>query len=414
MPKLRTAPFFAAALAAGALAALSAATGAAAQERTLTFDIRAQSLSGALVEFSRRSGVVIVAPARLVAGRQAPAVHGAFTADAALARLLARSGLEPRRRPGGGLTLVASTPGARTPADDAALSDPTIVVTGQPLGTMTQAYAGALAGVPSATEQIPRWSSALCPSVAGLSAADAQTLIDHLARRAHQVGLTTERSGCERNVVVIFTADSDLVARRILDTRRDLLGYLDSEDTVTAGRQALEDFAATPRAVRWWHVSRLLSADGRPIVSPRTARENPTTMPLATAEPFPSNDAVGRYEGVGAVRSQGTRMRRNTRLDLAFVLIIVDSRRVAGIPQQAVADYLAMAALAQVNPRADMSGFNSVLNLFAEESPDPAMAMTNWDFAYLRSLYEMRGDAGSTRQQNADIARRMAEQVARD
>ena len=46
-----------AALAAGAFSALPGAVGvAAAQQQTLSFDIREQSLSAALVEFSRRSG----------------------------------------------------------------------------------------------------------------------------------------------------------------------------------------------------------------------------------------------------------------------------------------------------------------------------------------------------------------------
>lgn len=84
-----------------------------AQEQTRSFDIPPQSLASALVEYSRQSGIVIVVPADLTTGKRAPAVHGALTADAALALLLAGSGLNPQQRPEGGLTLVARADASR-------------------------------------------------------------------------------------------------------------------------------------------------------------------------------------------------------------------------------------------------------------------------------------------------------------
>ncbi len=421
MARSIAARLLAAALAGSALSVTPAAIGAAAaQQQALSFDIREQSLSGALVEFSRRSGMVVVAPAHLVAGRRAPAVRGLFTPDAALGRLLARSGLEPRRRPEGGLTLVASaaateSAGQRTaaPPAPAPLTEPAIVVTGQRLTTMTQEYASALSDPLSTAEQIPRWNARLCPSVAGLEPAAAQALIDHIARRAHEVGLTADAAGCQPNIVIIFAGDSDTIARRIVDTRRDLL-----EETITAGRQALDEFANTPRAVRWWHVARRTMADGEPLSDSGLALPAPGTAnnapqgPIPEASGLPGGAHVGAFRGVDSVRSQGTRMRSSTRHDLNFVLIIVDARRVTGVPEQAITDYLAMTALAPINPRADLAGFDSILNVFAQPSEGrPAAELTIWDLAYLQSLYAARPDAPSMRQHNAEIARRMAEHI---
>ena len=67
-------------------------------------------------------------------------------------------------------------------------------------------------------------------------------------------------------------------------------------------------------------------------------------------------------------------------------------------------------ALAQLNPDADVSAFPTILNLYrAGAQPAPA-AMTEWDRAFLHSLYRARRDAAA-RQQRSEIARRMAEQI---
>jgi hypothetical protein len=116
------------------------------------------------------------------------------------------------------------------------------------------------------------------------------------------------------------------------------------------------------------------------------------------------------WEGVESVRSSGSRTRRSTRHDLSFALIVVDTRRIAQLPPSAVADYLSMATLVQLDPDANMSAFPSILNLFAENERPPS-AMTAWDIAYLQGLYRATREAASAQAQRNDIARRMAERV---
>lgn len=293
-------------------------------------------------------------------------------------------------------------------------SDDSIVVTGQRTPEMAQAFAGTVAMAPAAADQYARWNNRLCPSVAGISPADAQTLIDHIARRAHQVGLQTERAGCQPNLVIVFSPDSDTLARQIVEQRRDLLGYYTEDDVVTAGREGLDDFANTPRAVRWWHVSRRTDSDGRQLGNTETRVGHGTNDALAAAQGNPSAAATAGngFSGVEAVRSSGTRIHRNTRQDLSFALVIVDTRRVAGATPQAVADYLSMATLVQLDPKADMTPFPTILNLFATSPAQaPPAAMTDWDMAYLRGLYSARRDAANARAQRSDIADRIVRQL---
>ena len=80
-----------------ALAALIAATSAQAESTTFEFDIGARPLVDALRTIARRTGENLLVATPLVAGRQAAPLRGSYTADEALKRLLAGSGLRMRR-----------------------------------------------------------------------------------------------------------------------------------------------------------------------------------------------------------------------------------------------------------------------------------------------------------------------------
>ncbi len=90
-----------------------------AAERLLDFDIAAQPLSGALLQFSAQSGIQMLLANERVAERRAPAVRGRMTSDQALQRLLADSGLSFRRTDAGTIVLVRASAGVRTGAPGA-------------------------------------------------------------------------------------------------------------------------------------------------------------------------------------------------------------------------------------------------------------------------------------------------------
>src|SRR5262245_19736707 len=206
-------------------------------------------------------------------------------------------------------------------------SDPIIVV-GTRTEDLAQNYAGEIALASPQEDQYARWSDHLCPSVAGLPTADAQTLIDHIARRAHIVGVDTGNAGCQRNLVIIFTPDSDATAHQIVSSRRDLMGYYNSEDVAAGSRAALEAFASTPRPVRWWHISYTVTADGHRLNDTDTNGGRATASGSAAAQDMGADAGGlgGAISGAEMVRSEGTRFHRSTRQDIGFVLIIVDSR----------------------------------------------------------------------------------------
>jgi outer membrane receptor protein involved in Fe transport len=84
------------------LALVVAAAPAAAQAQTRAFDIPAQSLSSAVLEFSRQADVMVVLPPELAAGKRSAAVKGSLSVNAAIAQLLRRTGLRAMPNAAGG------------------------------------------------------------------------------------------------------------------------------------------------------------------------------------------------------------------------------------------------------------------------------------------------------------------------
>ena len=95
------------ALAAAAPAAAQAVSDAAGVEReTVAFDIPAQPLDKALVQFSRQSKIAVMAPTNLTNGKMSTAVDGDLTPAKALSAILQGTDLEAERRNGGAFGLA--------------------------------------------------------------------------------------------------------------------------------------------------------------------------------------------------------------------------------------------------------------------------------------------------------------------
>ncbi|MGD9982417.1 MAG: hypothetical protein AB7H66_08990 [Hyphomonadaceae bacterium] len=259
---------------------------------------------------------------------------------------------------------------------------------------------------------LARWDQRVCVGAVGLAPAEAQALVDRISARAQAVGLRTGEPGCRANVMVIYAPDSDAISRQIVDQRRDLLGFQGDDGRITAGREAMEDFANTPRPIRWWHISTSGVGSIRPDAA-RARRPSGTTAAMAA-----SGGGSGGASGVGAgdvgspldiqgaegVRTSGTRTRAEVRNDLSYALVVVDARRVANVPAGAWMDYVALVTLAQLDPDSQTANYPTILNLF-NASATPPTGLTNWDVAYLQGLYNARSDASG--RQLASIARRM-------
>ncbi len=284
-------------------------------------------------------------------------------------------------------------------------------------GPTTRSFVEQVALEPQSSERpLARWEDDVCVGAVGLSAQDAQTLVDRISVRARSVGLSPGAPGCRANVMVIYAPDADVLTRQIVDQRRDLLGYYADGSAVTSGRAELDEFANTSRPVRWWYVA----TDGAGAIQNRpgvefdrqsSGREAAAAAAVAGAVGPSGGLSSSDMQGMDSVRTNGTRTRSVLRNELTYALVIVDARRVASLQPTAWMDYVAMVSLAQIDPNASTQDFDTILNLFTTFQSSQT-ALSSWDDAYLKALYRARRDSGGNRQLG-DVARRMAENISR-
>lgn len=262
-----------------------------------------------------------------------------------------------------------------------------IVVVGERLQEMIRSFVGEVAEAPGGEQQMARWDGRICPLVAGLPNRQMQYVADRIAQRAHQVDIETEGPGCKANILIFVTPDASRLATGIVDEYRTLVGYYSTNGISTMGRGPLDDFSTSTAPVRWWHVNQTVSSDGLEL----------------------GGDGLGT-QVIRSGQPPG-RLRRPTRQDFLRVIVIVDARQASGLQFQALADYLAMVSLAQLDPAGETTGTPTILNLFADRDagrPPPA-TMTEWDEAYLEGLYTARRTAPNAVWQRRDISRAMTE-----
>ncbi|MBO3278240.1 STN domain-containing protein [Pseudomonas sp. Milli4] len=96
-----------------------------AAERTYHFEQSSQPLDRALTDLTARTGLSIGADASLLAGKTAPALHGDYSAEQALERLLQGSGLEWRFSGERSITLRPAPPASTSAAEHSSASSGT-------------------------------------------------------------------------------------------------------------------------------------------------------------------------------------------------------------------------------------------------------------------------------------------------
>lgn len=256
-----------------------------------------------------------------------------------------------------------------------------IIVDGRRMEEAARSFIEEIGAPPPGTRP-GRWNSEICVSVTGMQARYARYLIDRVAIAALDAGVDVSGPGCKPNVIILATSDGPALASHLVDEVG--LGFRPSVSSTNLGRRALQHFRASDAPVRWWHV----------------------TMPV---EPDSGQVAIAlRGQDAPAVTVRDvSRLRSNVRYDIGWAIIIVDMSRTGGAPFGAVADYVALAALTQLDPFADMSGEDTILNLFREDHA--VTGLTDWDKDYLAALYSSRTNRATDRQQINDMVTRLTQ-----
>jgi hypothetical protein len=212
-----------------------------------------------------------------------------------------------------------------------------------------------------------RWVEPMCPVVTGMTEQQGEYVLLRLFQAAKAAGAPAIESGkCETNVYIVATADPAGFIKA-LAKRAPRIFEAASADEVRR-------FEQTPRPVRTWYTAKT------------TQQTTGTNAPFEGGgadglDALPGNTGVNHH-------ADDTRLHANTSYGLTSAVVVIDSKRLAGMKMGALADYIAMAALIQLQTDADVGDAPSVLSLFSPPAGSAAPeGLTPWDTAFLDALY---------------------------
>lgn len=250
------------------------------------------------------------------------------------------------------------------------------------------------AGAPVGDRSLATWRDPVCVGVMNMAVEPARFLADRVSDWAWSLGVAVAEPGCEPNILVVLAEDGAVAARAMTAARpRDFRPGVGGMDR---GMAALRRFQSSDRLVRWWSVSLPVDHTGEPI----------GRMP--TEAPFEGGAELSHPTDFGSATTSGaapSRLRRESRDKMMRVVVIIEAEALERADMVQISDFVALVALAQIDPDADMRGHATLLNLFAPGATPPP-GLTRWDQAFLRGLYAT--------EQNLPTARGNAGAVARE
>jgi hypothetical protein len=221
-------------------------------------------------------------------------------------------------------------------------------------------------------EGMARWRVPVCPIVAGVSQQEGELTTRRIFEIARAAGVPLAEEPCHPNLLVFVTPDGKQFFSG-MSTHTRLLTFAWAHPSV------VDEFIRTPRPVRVWYRTDMSTPDGRPLGD--TDRSE--------ASPIPFVQPDHSYTRISAIWG----MRR--------VTVVVEQSRLQGVSLGQFADYVAMAGLSQIKVGAHLDDSPSILKLF-EGTPQAAPGgMSDWDRAFLKSLYATESTSKGQRGQIA-------------
>lgn len=240
-------------------------------------------------------------------------------------------------------------------------------------------------------EALARFEDKICPGVVGLSLQQAVKVADMIRANIVALGGKVENPGCTPNATLILTEEPVEFVKQFA-TREP--GYF------TMTPREFEQFTSNPRPVASWHVTETRDRDGQELggsdkLSDRKKKLADTQAALSVG----INARVVR-------QSAATRLYTNTREDMMFGFVVIDSDKLGGKTPRQLADLATLHLLLDIKQNAGSSNRGSILSLFEDRPEGSAapMQLSSFDRAMVQGLYSPEENNRSAAQQFTQIA----------
>jgi len=243
-------------------------------------------------------------------------------------------------------------------------------------------------------EGLPLWDTPVCPSVTGITRQEGEFLLWRISEIARGAGVPVAGENCRPNLFVFVTSEPKQLLEAMAKRKR----------AVTFGISArpltVDEFIATPRPVRVWYKWRK-----------ETAEHATPNYGLPGDHPCPSAE-ISNQGGIPAPTicdyERSSRLTTGIIWVFSYVYVVVDSTQLHGLTWRQLADYVGMVSLAQIKPTARLDDAPTILKLFDAAPRSAPPVMTDWDQAFLKSLYSTEQRLKSQRR---DVANTMVRQL---
>lgn len=219
-------------------------------------------------------------------------------------------------------------------------------------------------------DSLSRWNSPICPLVAGLPREQGEFVLARLSQIVIAAKASLAGEHCKPNFYAIVTREPDELLKKWYARDRNMF-------ITRNGLGYVKRFLNNTRPVRVWYNTKFASPEKRDL-SPDTAAGAliGTVLGMALQDDNIPTNIIG----------SATRLSRSAVLSLSSVIVVVDAGRVEGLSFGQLADYVGMIGLAEINLDADVGSMPTILSLF-RNTPDPPQGLSDWDQAFLSSLY---------------------------
>jgi len=204
-------------------------------------------------------------------------------------------------------------------------------------------------------EALARWQVPICPLVAGLPRDRGESVFGRVSQVARDAGSPLAPQECSPNFIVIMTREPEAMLRKWWSQNHRLF----NKDRGTGG---INRFIGTAEPIRVWYNA------------------------CSQAPGWTKSSEMGRGLRCGTWES-GSRLTWDVVSAIYTVIVVVDLRRIAGLNDGQLADYIAMVGLAQIRKNSELGTAPTILRLFAEPDVARPQGLSGWDQAFLKSLY---------------------------
>lgn len=247
------------------------------------------------------------------------------------------------------------------------------------------------------TGKFARWEDRICPITVGLRPAANSFITKRVKEVAGLASVpVNEHDSCRANIAIVFSKRPQALLDDIKRRRPDMLGYYDNLEQ----RDAL---AVVKHPIQAWYTT--ATKDLRGNAERDGAKTGGTEIVIADPT-IPNTFITMSMPNAHGRNVTGSRLGDGLRSVMDQIIIVADPAKLADYEMGALADYIALLALTQLDSLDICQQLPSIVNLLAKDCASKPSALTDNDLAYLKGLYKMGPDRTSRIQQD-EIAYQM-------